>query len=214
MSDKQVMERLKEETWPLHQQAEHAALEQDLVKGKLPREVYRDYLAQRLVIHNALDAQLRDARANDPRIAAVVHDYQFHAPRVAEDLRFFGGNPDEAKPLAATEKLINAINEAAKANPVSLLGFHYVFEGSMNGARFIARAVRGAWRLQGEEGTRYLDPYGESQREKWAAFKETMNAQPFTAEEADSIVDAGKATFQQMIDVEAELYPESARSAS
>jgi len=204
MGEATIMDRLKEETWPLHQQAERGDLEQDLMKGKLPQDVYRDHLGQRYLIHKALEARLRDVREQDARIKAVVEDYQFQENRVAQDLEFFGGNASEAKALPSTEKLLAAI---AAADPLSLLGFQYVFEGSNNGARFIAKALRGAWRLQGEDGTRYLDPYGESQREKWAAFKDTMNQQQFSREEGDRVVEAAKATFQQMIEVETELYP-------
>lgn len=209
MSNASVMDRLKEETWPLHQQAERAALEQDLVKGKLPREVYREHLAQRYVIHKALEARLREAREKDTRVAAVVQDWQFHEKNAAEDLAFYGGDPATAKPAKATEKLLADIE---KADPIALLGHQYVYEGSNNGARFIARAIRGAWRLEGLDGTKYLDPYGEQQRERWSEFKDTMNAQGFSKEEIDHIVEAAKATFLQMIEVEEELYPGAAAS--
>lgn len=211
MSEATIMERLKEETWPLHQKAEQAALEQDLMKGKLPREVYRDHMAQRYVIHKVLEARLREAREKDPRVAAVVQDWQFHEAQAAEDLAYYGGDAATAKPLAATEKLIADINAA---DPVSLLGHQYVYEGSNNGARFIARALRGAWRLEGQDGTRYLDPYGEEQRARWSEFKDVMNQQEFSAEEGSKIVEAAKATFLQMIEVEEEVYPSAAKAGA
>ena len=199
MSNAPIMDRLKEETWPLHQQAERANLEQDLVKGKLPREVYRDHLGQRYIIHKVLEARLRDVRAQDPRVAAVVHDWQFHEDDAAADLKYYGGDPATVKPLPSTEKLIKEINAA---DPIAMLGHLYVYEGANNGARFIARALRGAWRLEGKEGTQYLDPYGEQQRERWAEFKSLMESQNFSEEEGTKIVDAAKATFLQIIEVE------------
>ncbi len=204
-----ITERLKKETWPLHQQAEHAALEKDLVKGKLPKDVYSEQLAQRYLIHRTLESKLRQARTNDPRIAAVVHDYQFQEERAAADLRFYGGDPELAAPCEATGKLLEAIESA---DDLALLGFHYVFEGSNNGAKYIAMALRGAWRLEGEDGTRYLDPYGDEQRQKWSDYKSAMEQLEFTPEEGDKIVEAAKATFLQIIDVEAEIYPETVRA--
>lgn len=204
MTTPSIMEQLKTETWPLHQQAENGALEKDLIKGALPQDVYRDQLAQRYLIHGVLESRLRDARALDHRIAAVVQDYQFHEIRAAEDLRFYGGDPEQATPCEATKKVISAIQTA---DAVALLGFQYVFEGSNNGARFIAMALRKAWDLQGDDGTRYLDPYGKEQRSKWADFKTAMDQQEFTPEESAQIVDAAKATFLQIIEVETELYP-------
>jgi heme oxygenase len=211
MSNAPIMDRLKEETWPLHQQAERGNLEQDLMKGKLPREVYREHLAQRYLIHKTLEAKLREARGKDPRVAAVVQDWQFHEGDAATDLAFYGGDAATAAPTKATEKLLASIEAA---DPIALLGHQYVYEGSNNGARFIARALRGAWRLQGLDGTQYLDPYGEQQRERWAEFKDTMNAQEFTEEEGNRIVEAAKATFLQIIELEADVYPGAAAGAA
>lgn len=210
MSNAPIMERLKEETWPLHQQAERANLEQDLVKGKLPREVYRDHLAQRYLIHKTLEARLREAREKDPRVAAIVQDWQFHENDAAADLKFYGGDPATAQPVPSTEKLLKSIKEA---DPISLLGHQYVYEGSNNGAKFIAKALRGAWRLQGLDGTQYLDPYSDKQRERWAEFKGAMEAQEFSKEDGDKIVEAAKATFLQVIEVEADVYPGAAAGA-
>lgn len=211
MSNAPIMDRLKEETWPLHQKAEQARLEQDLVKGKLPREVYRDHLGQRYLIHKALEARLRDVRVQEPRVAAVVHDWQFRENDAATDLKYYGGDPATVKALPSTEKLLKSIETA---DPVAILGHQYVYEGSNNGARFIARALRGAWRLEGKEGTQYLDPYGDQQRERWAEFKGLMEAQEFTPEEGSKIVEAAKAVFLQIIEVEEEVYPDSLQAAA
>jgi len=207
MSDtNNIMDRLKEETWPLHQQAERAKLEQEMVQGKLPREVYRDHLAQRYIIHRELEARLREAREQDPRLKAIVQDWQFHEEDAAVDLRYYGGDPATAKAVPATEKLLASI---AAADPISLLGQQYVYEGANNGARFIARALRGAWRLEGKEGTQYLDPYGDKQRERWAEFKSLMSSQDFSEEDMTKIVEAAKATFLQIIEVEEDVYPDA-----
>jgi heme oxygenase len=68
----------------------------------------------------------------------------------------------------------------------------YVLEGSNNGNRFIARAIRKA--LPGAP-TRYLDPYGENQRPLWARFKADMEAVGFTPAEQDQIVLAAQEMF-------------------
>ncbi len=210
MSNPSIMDRLKEETWGLHQQAERGNLEQDLVKGKLPREVYRDHLGQRYLIHKVLEARLREVRDQDPRLKAIVHDWQFHENDAAVDLKFYGGDPETVQPTPATEKLIKSIQEA---DAISLLGHQYVYEGSNNGAKFIAKALRGAWRLEGLDGTQYLDPYGDKQRERWAEFKSTMEAQEFSKEDGDKIVEAAKATFLQVIEVENDVYPGATANA-
>lgn len=204
------MERLKAETWPLHQTAERAALEKDLVKGELPRDIYLEYLSQRYFIHRALETRLREAKHQDQRVAAVVKDHHFHEPRIAADLSYFGGAPDSSTPLPSSERLIASIQAA---DPVALLGYQYVLEGSTNGARYIAQAVRKAWDLTDGQGTSYLDPYGSSQREKWGDFKSTMNEQQFSDEESERMVTAAKEMFLQIIELTAEIYPNDSREA-
>ena len=91
------------------------------------------------------------------------------------------------------------------ADPLLLLGTHYVLEGSMNGNRFMASAIRKAYGFEGAEGTRYLDPYGDEQRERWAEFKGVLDAYPFTEDERARIVEADLATFRAIIEIHAAL---------
>jgi heme oxygenase len=199
MTEKTLMERMKEETWPQHQQAERQELERALVSGTLPRDVYVQYLGQRYLTHVALDALLQEVAPREPRLAALVAGgRRFHAPRVAEDLVYYGANPSDFKPLPATTALIEDMRQTAAANPIALLGFFYVFEGSTNGARFIARALRRAYALEGTDGTRYLDPYGEEQRAMWEEFKSIVGSAAFTPAEADAIVAAAGRTFDHV----------------
>lgn len=71
----------------------------------------------------------------------------------------------------------------------------YVLEGSNNGSKYISRAVLKAYGLAPGDGTRYLDPYGEKQREYWAAFKIDMNGVGFDQARIDGIVAAAKVMF-------------------
>jgi heme oxygenase len=202
-----IMTRLKEETKPMHDDAESAALERDMMGGKLPKEVYVRNLEQRMAVHRALEAALRDVRPAHPVIAAVVGDYQFKEPFLEKDLLFFGRDPKNPDTVPATREMIAWVQDTAKKDPMALLGIQYVFEGSTNGARFLARAAKGAYRLEGPEGTAYLDPYGEQQRPLWAKFKETMDAQPLTPAQADAIVKAATETFRFVGKIDRELYP-------
>lgn len=191
-----IMTLLRDSTSDLHSQAEGHAFQRSLVTGTVSRERYTRYLQQMLLVHLALEADLRDAAGLAPAIGRVVTSEQYQEPYLLEDLRFYGASPDGAHPLPATTALIDRIHTAARTTPASLLGFHYVLEGSNNGSRFIARAIRGAFRLTGSEGVRYLDPYGDRQREVWAAFKAAMDAESFTADEMHAMVEAAKGMFK------------------
>lgn len=201
-----ILDRLREETAAMHKTAESQPLEQHLIKGTLPREEYIAYLAQRYLIHRELEGRLSALRPLNAAIGALLKDHQIHHPRLSADLRFFGMEPELLEPLEATRRMIAMIQAQEAKAPENLLGIQYVFEGSTNGARFIARSVRAAYGLEGQEGTRYLDPYGEEQRALWARFKEEMNAWPFTGEQRDGIVNAGVETFLHLIEVDRALY--------
>ena len=206
MTTMSLMERLKTETMPAHKVAESQPLERALISGQLPLPHYIEYVAQRLLVHRALEAQMRVLREADPRVAPLLGDERFHEPRALADLRFLGRDPAAVTALPATKALINAIKETAAANPIALLGFLYVFEGSTNGARYIAMALRRSYQFSDRQGTNYLDPYGDQQPVLWAQFRTIVNELSLSHEEQDAIVGAAQATFEHMIAVDTEIY--------
>lgn len=194
-----IMARLKQETWPLHQKAERTERQSALIKGQLPREGYAGHLAQLYLVHSALESALADARKENGAVETVVKDYQFQVPYLLEDLAFFGIDSEQVAPEAGTTHVLGRV-ERAKSDPLQLLGMQYVLEGSNNGGRFVAMALRKHYQL-GEEGTKYFDPYGESQKDKWAEFKADMNGLEFTAEEESRVVAGANEMFRAMIEM-------------
>ncbi|MDX2175800.1 MAG: biliverdin-producing heme oxygenase [Candidatus Sumerlaeia bacterium] len=207
---KSVMQRLKEETWDLHMLAEKGELEQHMIRGTLPKEMYVKTLGQRYFLHKTLDELLQAHRPHHPALQRVVRDSHFHTPRVVADLAFFGVDAATLEPLPASKRVMDKMREVAAKDPNLLLGMQYVMEGSTNGAKFIAKALRKAYGLEGEDGTRLLDPYGESQREQWGGFIGAMNSIIFSQEEADGLVDLARATFRFMIELDEELFARAA----
>ena len=104
------------------------------------------------------------------------------------------------------------IDEMAASEPVGLLGMHYVFEGSNNGSKYIAKAVRRSYQLDGD-GTRYLDPYGENQRAYWQQFKDDMNSIEFSPAETEALLRAAGETFEGVMQLHKELHQVPATSA-
>lgn len=189
------MTELRTATAEHHERAEHHPFQRDLAKGRASVDLYASYLGQLLLVHRALWSALTLAASHDARIAAVVEPWQHDEPRLLEDLASFGVDPCDVSPSPSTESLVAHIGRLAASNPVSLLGMHYVLEGSKNGGRFIAVNVRRAYALEGPAGTRYLDPYGEAPSARWQAFKASMDAQVFTSEEHRSMADAARGMF-------------------
>jgi len=211
MPTETISERLKAQTRDLHQRAEQGGLPSDLLKGRLPRDRFVAMLEQLLLIHAELEDQIRQQRPSEPRLAALVDDEQFKVQLLRQDLEHLGADPDSATPTGATFDLIARIRELGTGDPLSLIGLHYVLEGSTNGNRFIAEVARQAYRLDGRAGTRYLDPYGQAQRQRWAGFKQTLRELRFSPEEESRVIDSARAMFTGITRVYEDLYPDSSR---
>lgn len=205
-----VMARLRDETMEHHKRAEGRDLERALVTGKVTRAQYRDYLAQRLHIHQALDAAVRGFCASDPRAAALVPEELYQTLHLRQDLSVLEVAEDSIVPLPATGELVALIEKLGMSRSAAILGVYYVFEGSKNGARYIARAICGALRLTPQAGACYLDPHGERQRPLWAAFKQAMDAIAWTPAEQDQMVTAAQQTFDLVGRLDDELIAEPA----
>jgi len=200
-----ITQRLKEDTKDLHTRAERGPFQQALVRGQLPKEAYVAMLEQLWVVHKALEARLREFAPANPAIASVVKPEQHQQPYAEEDLAHFGVETDSIEPGSGARGFVQMVDRST-AEPIRLLGIHYVLEGSNNGNRFIAKAIGPAIGIApGQPGTRYLDPYGESQREKWAQFKTDLEACDLTEAQMDAMVDAARDTFQAMIDLYEDL---------
>lgn len=195
-----ISAQLKEAAKDLHDKAESGGFTRLLFKGKRPIEDYAAFLEQMLAIHRPLEAEL--GTSDHPAIQAIFADWQRKAPHLEADLVFLGHDPTEFLPLAETAAFVATLEGA---DPLVLLGTHYVLEGSMNGNHFMARAIRKAYAFDGPDGTRYLDPYADNQPQRWAEFKTNLNAYPFSEAERTSIIDADLDTFRAIIDMHGAL---------
>ena len=200
-----IMTRLKSETADLHQAAESSPLQRRLVKGELPRDLYAAFLGQMYLVHAALEQAVRDASASHPGFSAVVREYHHREPQLCEDLAFLGVDLNAITPIGATTAMLTAIARTAAERPIALLGMLYVLEGSTNGSKFIASAVRKAYQLEQGPGAAYLDPHGELQRDRWQAFKHDMDSVGFTETEAQDIIATAKGMFRSITDISDEL---------
>ncbi|MEQ8821841.1 MAG: biliverdin-producing heme oxygenase [Sumerlaeia bacterium] len=214
-----LIQRLKAGIWDIHegvanpaQESSPKSDEDNIMKGTLPRFKYVNNLKQRYLLQKAFEEVLAAHRDSEPFLNRVVTDEQFHAPKAAEDLRFFGVDPDTVKSLPATEDMIAFFHATAERDPRLLLSIHYIIEGSNNGAMFIAKAVKKAYDLEGTDGTYHLQPYGPAIREKWSAFGQAFNTLPIDDALMAKMIQVGRETFGHMNKVGAESYaqPESA----
>jgi len=186
------MARLKAGTAAQHAVAESKPLEAALIEGSIGQAQYQKYLSQRWLIHRELEAATDRALTTDPRLASLNLASLYQTKNLEADLDQFPTDQKSIQPLPGAAHLIQEIQ---KASPATLMGIYYVFEGSKNGARFIAKAMAKAWGKADTTGFRYLDPHGEAQRGLWMKFRSDMDAIPWTPAEQDQMIKAAQATF-------------------
>lgn len=199
-----IMDALKARTAEQHRRAEQSPFMRGLVSGQVTREGYARWLGQMMHVHAALEGEIVAHRGAEPRLA-VASDEQFGTPRLRADLVALGVDPASVKPLPATAALVERVRAVAASCPVALLGFHYVLEGSKNGNAYIAKALRRALGLTIGAGDSYLDPYGEQQRARWAAFREAMGGQEYSESDAAAVLEAACVMFDGITALNGEL---------
>lgn len=208
-----IMDRLKAETAEQHTYAETRALQKAMATGTVSREAFTRYMGQLLVVHGALERELDTQQAKAKSGAGhegFTKAYNARQKR-AEDLRIdlaAHGVSAEVAALPATSAFVKRIETWGKEHPAALLGVLYVLDGSMNGNKFLAKALSRAFGVKlsadggpAEAGLRYLDPYGAKQREFWLEFRADMNACAFSEPEKESILGAAKETFSAVAEI-------------
>ena len=197
---------IRQTTLPYHKRAEHADFQQRLVAGKHGPAEYGAWLGQMLLIHRALEA-LEDAGARGADAASwPIGRGHYKTDEIEADLATVGANLAAIEPLPATTAFL-ARCRAWAADPSEawrLLGVWYVLEGATNGGRYIARNVRRGAGIEGAAGTRYLDPYGEAQPQRWQEFKDALNASVPEAM-VPRVVEAACDTYEAVTAMGAEL---------
>ncbi|MDE2972510.1 MAG: biliverdin-producing heme oxygenase [Acidobacteriota bacterium] len=184
-----LADRLKAGTADQHAAAENHVFQQDLVRGEVSRTA--------LVAHQS--AMLDLVRLIHARLLAQGPDWQDfaqamggHAGRLARDLEELGGESQE-RPSRAVMEFAGALG-GARWTPEATLAAFYVIEGSMNGNRFIRRAlVENRPELAG--CLRYFDPYGQGQRARWKEFRSAIDRIGATLSDPEAAVRAARETF-------------------
>lgn len=187
-----LSETLKTATAEAHRRAEQSPAQQELVRGTLEAPRLARHLAQMRHVHAALERLFHKHAAP---AAALNWNRDFeHSRRLDADLEALGASAESAAPTPATQRLLNSIEKDAAAEPMSLVGHFYVLEGSMNGNRFIVRALRQS-PAAAQCGFTYFDPYGDEQRARWADFKTRLDAIELKPAQQEVVVNAALAMF-------------------
>jgi heme oxygenase len=191
---------LRERTADNHKNAERSDFQRKLVSGQLDKAGYIGSLEQMWFVYRALAAQF-NARRGSGAIFSLERD---RTADLDADLNFFGLPAKSREALPSTWEFVGLIGKWGAAEGAELVGPLYVLEGSTNGSKFIARAVRKAYGLDGAQGTAFLDPYGDEQTAKWQAFRAELDS-AVAVDQVDAVVESAKETFDAVTAIGAEL---------
>ncbi len=198
-----LMETLKKSTAPMHDSAEGSQFQSLLTRGKLPKEIYGDYLAQLYLVHKVLETELRRHSAT----AAIVSPAEFQEEFLKQDLASMQRDPEKSQALSSTQGLLDDIRACSAECPEALLGMHYVLLGSKHGGKFIARNVQSTYALADGTGSLYFDPYGASFMPIWKQFKEQMNKLEIPESTVEAVCQAAGQIFKRITEIGLELMP-------
>jgi len=184
---------------------EHTALEatpfmRAVAERRLPRDRYVAMLLGYTRIHRALERAL--ASSSEPSVRALFREEMRKLPLLERDIRFLCGGsvPELASALSpeavrAVEALVRDIEEAAEHEPLALLGYLFVTEGSTLGGIALRRHFGAAYGLT-EDGLRFYSAYPEPFAH-WRRFKREMEATIVTRDAQAIVAAAAKAAFRR-----------------
>jgi heme oxygenase len=166
---------LREKTSEHHERTEGSEFLRLLVGGSLPVDAYAAWLGQMLCIYRTLESQLGGPTAHAEH-ASLLTESRRRTPELVSDIRTLGLSPDDFHPVAPAAAFLDRLLKWGSRGSPALVGVLYVLEGSTNGSRRVARALREAYGLGPMAGISFLDPYGGRQSERWRAFRAELDA--------------------------------------
>jgi hypothetical protein len=111
------MGRLKAETAEQHAVAEAKPLEAALIGGSIAHDQYKEYLAQRWLIHRELEAATDRVLDEDQRLSGLGLPGLYQTANLEADLAHLGIDTATIKPLKGSENLIGTIYHQMGIDP-------------------------------------------------------------------------------------------------
>ena len=201
------MGRLRVQLRERHDRLERLPFSGALREKTLPIESYVGLLRALSVIHAALERGLDESVNGTTQ--AIWHADLRKFSLIQKDLAFFKPRrvPDVLSAAESALDIAGCIRLRSAGNPVSLLGYLYVFEGSTRGSVIIRQWLASAFSLKPEDGLSYFTNYGELTEERWRQFAARMEAAVRDSTEQQAIYEAACEAYDGMTSIFNTLYP-------
>lgn len=185
---------LKADTQALHTAAERHTFHRLLFTGTLPLDRLAGQHAAAGRLQTALEHALDLASPSSPALRSLVQPYHRRGPLYAADLANLGVPAARLVPACPEEKAFLAdLDEAARHEPLALVGVLYVLEGSTNGGPFIQKALSRAMPGVTLEA---LSPHGDQQAPRWGAFRAALDAMDLDEASRATVIAWAARTFE------------------
>lgn len=206
------MEELKAATFQAHARVQITPFFEALTACQLPLESYVGQLRALTVIHRALEHLLENCP--DERVSCVWTRDMARLPFLLQDLQYFEPRmvADLKEAVERARKIAEHLQLRALEQPLTLLGYLYVLEGSTLGAVVLKPVYARAFLLTGTEGLLYLHSDVPGVYARWARYRERMNALRLSHEERELLTKAASDFFIQAEGLLKILYPFKAES--
>ena len=170
-------------------------------------ESYVGQLRALAILHGVLEQALTGL--THPAIKAVWEEGMKRLPLLENDLAYFQPRSKGDIPEATAAALTLAEHVALRTvqDPLTLLGYVYVLEGSTQGAAVLRPRVAETFQLNGSEGLSYLLNYGDQAADHWAQFSRRMNGAVTDPAAQRRVVEAACEAFEGLARVFGALYP-------
>jgi len=194
-----LADALRDATSDAHRDIENRPLQKQIATGAVEPETLARYLQQLRHLHAAIEGlvdRLRDRRED---VAPLLDADMHHSARLDEDLeRIRTATPGIDAPTPEMTDTIDRLRMTSEHQQLAIIGALYVLEGSMNGNAFIVRGLRRSKAITASMGLSYFDPYGETQRERWQAFRSHLDRLDITTDERIAIIETAEQTFRDL----------------
>ena len=202
-----IMTRLKAETAACHAKLESLSYFDQLIAHRLPLECYVSQLRALSIIHGVLEEQI--AASANKQIVSVWEDGLRKLPMLIDDLHFFAPRYsfDNIPSIEAALSMTKKIRLRSIEQPLSLLGYLYVMEGSMLGNHMHLPDIIKNYQLGGSDGSRYYASYEKNLTTRWQQFVGKMNEILADTALHGPVVEAAHETFAGLEQLYNSLFP-------
>jgi len=203
----EIMALLKAKTAVYHTELESLPYFGELIAHRLPLGCYIHQLRALSIIHSVLEEQI--AGSTNEQIAIIWDDGLRKLPLLMQDLHFFEPrvSSDNSPTLEIALSITEKIRLRSLTQPLSLLGYLYVMEGSTLGNHMHQPDIIKSYHLDGFDGSRYYASYKDKIQAQWQQFTVRMNAVLDDSALHGPIVEAAHETFTGLASLYHALYP-------